>query len=114
VLDGTSTSFITEVLVLPSGSVTALLNKFHPFLGFCEVLEPGDCWLRFTDPGSVSGLFAGLGRYRILTQAELDQPVTEALCAALGRSERLNLKYWRKLAGPGRMRLGDVVFNFWD
>jgi hypothetical protein len=112
--DARFTSFLTQVLVLPGGEVTALLNKVHPWLGFCRPLEPGDCWLEFVDPGRVGELFAALGRYRVLAGTDLDQPVSETICAELGPAELHQLKYWSKSAGRGTLRVGGVVFNFWD
>jgi hypothetical protein len=114
VLDVRSTSFVTQVILLPDESFTALLNKYFPLLGFCEVMTPGDCSLRFIDPGRAADRFARTGRYRVLNREELVQPVTDDMCEKLGRGEMLNLKYWRSLAGTGPIRLGDVVFNFWD
>lgn len=114
VLDARVTSFMTQVLVLPAAEVTVLLNKVHPWVGFCRPLDPGDCSMEFVDAERVAAAFAGLGRYRVLSGAELDQPVGEAMCAALGHAERQQLNYWAKLAGRGKLRVGDVVFNFWD
>ena len=105
-------NFLTLVLVTPYVEVTALLNRHYPWLGFCRPLEPGTCSLDFVDPGRLADSFAALGRYRILAQAELDQPVTDAICAELGRGELQQLKYWSK--GRGRLRVGEIVFNFWD
>jgi hypothetical protein len=109
-------NFITEVLVLPDGEVTALLNRYYPWLGFCRPLEPGDCWFEFVDPRPrrVGASFAATGRYRVLTREDLDQPLTEAMCVELGRAEIHQLKYWTKLAEHETIRVGDVVFNFWD
>src|SRR5262249_34238983 len=107
------TNFITQVLSLPGGPVMALLNKVHPILGFCAVPEPGDCRFRLVDPGGAADRFAELGRYRVLSRAELDQPVTADLCAELGPAERIQLKYWSGLARPEKLRVGEVVFNFW-
>src|SRR5262245_61613652 len=87
VLDERFTNFITQVLALPGGAVTALLNKVHPWVGFCQPLEPGDCWLEFVDPGPVAAALAALGRYRVLPAADWEQSVTEAMCAELGRAE---------------------------
>jgi hypothetical protein len=114
VLDDRSTIFLTQVLVLPSDEVTALLNKVHPWVGFCRPLEPGQCAPVFVDPRPVATSFAALGRYRVLSRAELDQPVGDAMCADLRRVELDQLRYWSKLAGRGPLRVGDVVFNFWD
>jgi hypothetical protein len=114
VLDSRFTSFITQVLMLPGGEITALLNNVHPWLGFCRPLEPGDCWLEFVDPGRVGASFAALGQYRVLSRAELDQPVRESMCVELGHAELHQLKYWSEVAGRGRLRVGEVVFNFWD
>jgi hypothetical protein len=108
------TSFLTQLLVLPTGEVTALLNKFHPWVGFCRPLEVGDCRPEFVDPGRVGRLFAALDRYRVLSTAELDQPVDASMCAELGAAELQQLKYWSKLAGRGNLRVGGIVFNFWD
>jgi hypothetical protein len=109
-------NFITRVLVLPAGETTVLLNRHCPWLGFCQPLEPGDCSLEFVDPRPrrMAGSFAALGRYRVLTREELNQPVTEAMCVELRHAEMQQLKYWSKLRGPDTVRVGDVVFNFWD
>jgi hypothetical protein len=114
VLSPQFTSFITQVLVLPDGEVTALLNKVHAWVGFCRPVEPGNCSLEFVDTDAVGNVFAALDRYRVLTRAELEQPVSESMCAELGHAELYQLKYWSKLAGKGKLRAGDVVFNFWD
>lgn len=114
VLDARSTSFLTQVLVLPRGEVTALLNKVHPWVGFCRPLTPGECRPEFVDAGRVGASFAALRRYRVLSRAELDRPVGAAMFAELGRGEVRALRYWSELAGPGKLRVGDVVFNFWD
>jgi len=108
------TSFLTQVLVLPRRAVTVLLNKVHPWIGFCRPLEPGDCWLEFVDPGTVAARFTALGRYRVLSREELDQPVDSSMVAELGSGESSQLAYWSKLAGRGKLRVGEVIFNFWD
>jgi hypothetical protein len=107
-------NFLTQVLVLPGGEVTALLNRHYPWLGFCRPLEPGNGSLEFVHPGRAGASFGALGRYFVLSRAQLDQPVTEAMCAELGPAERQQLKYWSALAGRGNIRVGQVVFNFWD
>jgi hypothetical protein len=114
VLDVRSAIFLTQVLVLPEGEVTALLNKVHPWVGFCRPLEPGHCSLEFVDPRAVAASFEALGRYQVLSRRELDQPVDEAMCARLRGVELRQLKYWSKLVGRGQLRVGQVVFNFWD
>lgn len=114
VVDSRFTSFISQVLVLPEIEVTVLLNKVHPWVGFCRPLEPGNCRLEFVDPGPVVVSFAALDRYRVLSRAELDQPISEAMCAELGHAEMQQLKYWSKADGRGKLRVGEVVFNFWD
>src|SRR4051812_48411626 len=68
VLDARSASFLTQVLVLPGEEVTALLNKVHPWLGFCRPLEPGQCSPVFVDLRPVAASFAALGRYRALSR----------------------------------------------
>lgn len=109
-------NFISQVLVLPGGEVAALLNRHHPWLGFCRPLEPGQCSLEFVDPcpRRLAESFSALGRYRVLSRAELDQPVTPAMCVELDRGEVSQLKYWSKPAGQDKLRVGEVVFNFWD
>jgi hypothetical protein len=107
-------SFYARVFVLPGGAVTALVNKVHPWVGFCQPMEPGDCSQEFADPGPVVASFTALGRYRVLTRAELEQPVSEPMCTELRHGEMVQLKYWAKLAVCGRLRVGDVVFNIWD
>lgn len=107
-------SFLAVVLVLSQGEVTAMLNKFHPWLGFCRPLEPGIGAPEFADPGRVGEAFAALGRYRVLPRDELDRLVEDHHCAEMGPAERKQLKYWSRLAGPGRLRVGDVIFNSWD
>jgi hypothetical protein len=114
VLDLRFTSFIMEVLVLPEGEVTALLNKVHPWVGFCRPLTPGDCCLEFVDPCPVAASFVALGRYQVLSRAELDEPIREAMCVELGRAELSQVKYWSKQHGRHKLRVGEVVFNFWD
>jgi len=100
--------------MLADREVTALLNRIHPWIGFCRPLEPGDCWMEFVDPGPIAASFAALDRYRVLSRDELDQPVSESMCAELGHSELQQLKYWSKFPGPGKLRVGEMVFNFWD
>jgi hypothetical protein len=107
-------NFLTQVLVLPDGEVTALLNRHYPWLGFCRPLEPGNGSMEFVDPRRVGASFGALGRYFVVPRAQLDQPVTEAMCAELGPAELKQLKYWSELAGRGNIRVGQVVFNFWD
>ena len=106
-------NFITQLLVFPGAEVTALLNRHYPWLGFCRVLKPGNCWREFVDPSprQVIASFESLGRYRLLSWAELNQPVTEAMCVELGRAERGQLKYWSKLAGEGNLRLATQVYS---
>jgi len=112
VLNPRFTNFITQVLVMPDGEVTALLNNVHAWVGFCHPLEPGNCRMDFVDPGRVGNALAALDRYRVLARAELEQTVSESLCAELGHAELHQLKYWSKLGG--KPRVGEVVFNFWD
>ena len=109
-------NFLTQVLVFPGAEVTALLNRHYSWLGFCRPLVPGDSQLEFVDPRPrrLADSFAALGRYRVLSREELDQPVTEAMCMALGRDEVYQLGYWSKLSRPDTIRVGAVVFNFWD
>jgi hypothetical protein len=113
-LDTQTPSFITQILVQPGGEVTALLNKVHPWVGFCLPLVPGNAWLEFVDPGPLSEAFDSLGRYRVLSRSDLEQPIKESMCVELHPGEMKQLKYWREAGGPGMLRVGDVVFNFWD
>jgi hypothetical protein len=113
VLDPRFTNFIAQVLVLSDGEVTALLNKIHAWVGFCRPLEPGNCWMEFVEPDSVGNALAALDRYRVLARAELEQAVSESMCAELDRAELHQLKYWSKLVGR-KLRVGEVVFNWWD
>lgn len=101
-------------IVLPGGEVTALLNQFHPWVGFCRPLEPGSSHLDFVEAEAIGAALADWGRYRVLTQAELMSPMTETMVGELGKGERSQLKRWAKVAGRGGLRVGDVVFNFWD
>jgi hypothetical protein len=109
-------NFLTQVLIFPGAEMTVLLNRHYPWLGFCRPLVPGECSLVFVNPHPrrVAESFAALGRYRVLSREELDQPVTEAMCEALGRGETQQLGYWSKLLRPDLIRVGEVVFNFWD
>ncbi len=107
-------SFHARELVLPGGNVTALVNKVHPWVGFCRSTGLEEWPREFTDHGPVAASFAGLGRYRVLTQGELDQPVGEPMCAELSHGELVQFKYWSKSAGRGGLRVGEVVFNIWD
>ncbi len=113
-LDIRFTSFLTQVLVLPGMAVTALLNRVHPWIGFCRPLEPGHCPLEFVDPRAVAASFAALGRYRVLSRAELNRPLDEGMCVELRGVEKQQIKYWSKLVGQEPLRVGEVVFNFWD
>ncbi len=114
VIDVKYTNFTTQVLVLPGEEVTALLNKVHPWLGFCRPLEVGECGLEFVDPFGIAAAFAALGGYRVMSRAELEQPVSAAICGELGGAELPQLEYWSRLARRSKLRVGDVVFNFWD
>jgi hypothetical protein len=107
---GPYTSFVAQELVLPKGEVTALSNKFHPWVGFCVAAVYGP--IDFVDPPvAVAEAFVALGRYRLLSKAELDLPVVEDMCVDLRDAEVKNIRYW----GQGRpLRVGDVVFNYWD
>jgi len=89
-------------------------GESSPFIIFSDsVGVPGDGNSQVF-VGYGGGVFAALGRYRVLSRDELEQPVTEAMCAELGRAELHQLKYWRKLTGQAKLRVGEVVFNFWD
>lgn len=101
-------------IVLPGGEVTALLNHFYPWVGFCRPREPGGLQLDFVQPGRFGAALADAGQYRVLTQEELIHPMTEPMAGELRKGERLQLKYWGDVAGRGKLRVGDVVFNFWD
>ena len=114
VADWVCVNFDAWRVVLPGGEVTALLNHVHPWIGFCRPREPGSLQLDFVEPGRLGAALADVGRYRVLTQAELLSPMTELMAGELRKGERTQLKYWGKLAGRGKLRVGDVVFNFWD
>lgn len=109
-----ATNFAACSLVFPDGEVTALLNLVHPWVGFCRPMKPGSGELEFTEPGRVEAALRELGRYRVLTQAELEQPVAVSMCVELGRGELAQFKYWARAAGHVKLRVGDVVFNCWD
>lgn len=111
ILEGSPTSFLTRVLVLPRHEITVLLNSVYPWVGFCRPLQPGMMRLDFVDPGRVATALTASERYRILEASELDQPATEDMLAELGRGERKQLNYWQ---GIDQVRVGDLVFNFWD
>lgn len=114
ILPGAQTSFLSTVVIIQSGELAVLLNAIYPWVGFCEPLAPGNCLLKFIDARSVAPALAATGRYRVLSARELQCPVTDDMCRELGRAELQQLKYWSGLAGRGRLRAGDVVFNFWD
>jgi hypothetical protein len=113
-LPGAPISFITRLLIVPGVEIAALLNSVHPWLGFCRPLTPGELSLDFVDHPSFAAALAATGRYRVLTSQELEHPITEDMCSELRQGELIQLKYWSRLAGRGKLRVGDVVFNFWD
>jgi hypothetical protein len=113
-LPGSPISFITRLLILPGIEIAALLNSVHPWIGFCRPLTPGQTSLDFVDHPAFATALAATGRYRVLTAQELAHPVTEDMCSELRHGELTQLKYWSNLAGRGKLRVGDVVFNFWD
>ncbi len=114
ILRGAHASFVSRVLMLQAGELSVLLNAVYPWVGFCEPLTPGDCSINFLDARSVAPAFAATGRYRALSAEEVERPITDDMCQELGRGELQQLKYWSGLAGRRRLRVGDVIFNFWD
>jgi hypothetical protein len=113
-LPGAPTSFIARLLVLDRVEIAVLLNAVHPWVGFCLPLTPGHISLEFVDHSPIATALAATGRYHILTKQELECPVTDDKCGRLTHGEVSQLKYWSHLVGRGKMRVGDVVFNFWD
>jgi hypothetical protein len=114
VLTGSPTSFVTRVLIFPGDEATVLINRYYPWVGFCRPFSPGSCSLEFLDHGRLAKTLTATGRYRILEKWELQQTITDDMCGELGRGERSEWKYYSSLYGRGQMRVGDVVFNFWD
>ena len=114
VKESVSANFDAWRIVLPDGEVTALVNHVHPWVGFCGPLGTRSFQPEFVEPGRFGAALADTGRYRVLSQAELEQPVSVLACSESRKGELAQLKYWDKVAGRGRLRVGDVVFNFWD
>lgn len=104
-------NFATYYAELPEQTFCVLRNTIYPWVGFCEPLPLGDMTWRFLDHPSLSAALSHGGRYRVLSRAELQQDVTQPMCAGLGPAELKQLRYWQKQIG---LRVGDVVFNYWD
>src|SRR5262249_38899855 len=100
---------VVAILDLPLGIVSVLLNAYFPIIGFaephCGITNHLHHFLRIPE---LAHAFEGFGCYQVMSASELDQPVSEDACQELSPAEIKQIRYWRP------MRIGDVVFNFWD
>jgi hypothetical protein len=105
-------SYVAQDLVWPDLALVVLLNKAVPIIGFCQVFEPGTLDFEFLDHERVAAQFLEQKRYELWNKAQLDSFVTDEMFEDLIEPEQRHAKYWRKYHRP--MRVGDVVFNYWD
>ena len=70
-------NYTVAVVTMPDSlSLAVICHQHFPWVAFTQVPADGEVVLRFQDCPSLSTLFAKLGNYRILTLAELEQPVS--------------------------------------
>jgi hypothetical protein len=85
-------------------SVTALLNRVYPILGFAKF--PAE--VGFIDCPKLAEAFASLGDYTVASGEELNRPLLRELCKDLAPRELKQIQYFRPRT------IGDVIFNYWD
>ena len=105
-------SYDAQILVWPDTSIVVVLNKVVPILAFCELFEPLTSVLKFIDHGKAAAEFLDMKAYEVWSKDQLELLVTDEMFEDLIPSEQRHVKYWRKCHRP--MRVGDVVFNYWD
>jgi len=88
--------------------VAALLNVVHPVIAFAKCPVDGQVTFDYVDCPKLAEEFRCLGAYSIAGCAELNQPLVRELCEDLAPDEVKRVRYFRP------MRVGDVIFNFWD
>jgi hypothetical protein len=90
----------------PDRSITVLCNHYVPLLA---VAEPEPQYMRpvFVETPDLANAFS-LTPFRMLSPAELDEPLTDAHIAGLPRVERNEIRSWKPET------VGQTIFNFWD
>ncbi|MEU8074905.1 hypothetical protein AB0B31_05600 [Catellatospora citrea] len=105
---GATPNFHTATITYPEDSIAVLRHGLLSWLALAKPARPGQAprdWLDRTDLADAIGEVSDL---RILTRAELSQPLTTADLAGLGAAEIKQIAYWRPTT------TGDLLFNLWD
>jgi hypothetical protein len=105
---GPTPNFHTAVLTYPARQITILRHDKLPLLAFAEPRDHPSTILVFADDPDLAAVIQEVSDLRILTTAELGQPLSRADLADLDQTEHQQIKYWK----PDT--IGQLMFNFWD
>lgn len=90
---------------LPDGSVSVLLNRYHPIVTFVEPLtQTGFGNLCFVDNVALAAIFRSFEIYQVLAQAS---PSAETY-QDLAKVEIKQIQHWQP------QTVGEIIFNCWD
>jgi len=88
-------------------TVRVLCNAHYPIVAFTPpAAYEGDVRLEFMDCPELAAALRV--EYAVITKQEACTGVADELVAHLGEPELHQMRYWRPL------RIGDVIFNYWD
>lgn len=90
----------------PPYALRALCNASFPYVVFCEAESGFKHSHRFVDRPDLAALFPS--EYQVLSKADAERYPVPELLARLPAGERARIEKWRP------MRLGDLIFNYWD
>jgi hypothetical protein len=96
---------LVEVGRYVPGSVGVLLNSHFPWMGLANSPRLSDVEFEYTDCQELAAALAGLGEYRILSAAELQQSLDEAAISQLADCERDQIQVFKPRC------IGEVVFS---
>jgi len=108
--DAVAANFTFEVIELSGGPVAVLLNLHFPVIGFAVAPAGGSHGgpIEFVDHDLLAESLSAADKYEVLSRAALECALSQQEVQLLSSVEIEQVQYWKPV------RVGDVVFNFWD
>lgn len=101
-------NFHTATITYPNGRVSVLRHGLLPWIALALPARSGQVPHNWLDRIDLANAIREVSDLRIVTRAELLQPLTATDLTDLGPAEIKQIEYWKPTT------VGELLFNLWD